>query len=144
MENVHMSCNCRKRATFQTKGAPEAIGPYSPGVRAGHFVYTAGQAGMDPATGNLVEGGIEAETRQALNNIKAILEAGGTTMDRVVKTTVFLRDMGDFTRMNAVYAGFFPSDPPARTTVQAARLPRDCAVEIDAIALLPEEDCDCG
>jgi 2-iminobutanoate/2-iminopropanoate deaminase len=112
-------------------------------VRAGQLVFTAGQIGLVPATGNLVEGGVEAETRQVLNNLKAILEAAGTSLDRVVKTTVFLRDMADFTRMNAVYAEFFPSEPPARSTVQVAGLPRNCAVEIEAVALLPEGDCDC-
>ena len=113
-------------------------------MRAGHFIYTAGQIGLNPASGTLVEGGIEAETRQVLNNLKAILEAGGTNLERVVKTTVYLRDMADFTRMNAVYAEFFPSEPPARSTIQVGALPRNCAIEIDAIALLPEEDCDCG
>jgi 2-iminobutanoate/2-iminopropanoate deaminase len=139
-----MPCNCRTRATLHTDQAPKAVGPYSPGVRAGHFIYTAGQVGLDPATGVLVEGGIEAETRQVMNNLKAILEAGGTNLGRVVKTTVYLRDMADFTRMNGVYAEFFPVEPPARTTLQAAGLPRNGAVAIDAIALLPEEDCDCG
>jgi len=139
-----MPCKCRTRATLTTDQAPKAVGPYSLGVRAGHFIYTAGQVGLNPATGTLVEGGIEAETRQVLNNLKAILEAGGVSLGRVVKTTVYLRDMADFTRMNGVYAEFFPAEPPARTTLQAAGLPRNGAVVIDAIALLPEEDCDCG
>lgn len=138
-----MSCCCRTRKTIHSDQAPKAIGPYSPGVRAGYLIFTAGQIGLVPATGNLVEGGIEAETRQVLSNLKAVLEAAGTSLDRVVKTTVFLRDMADFTRMNAIYAESFPAEPPARTTVQAAGLPRNCAVEIEAIALLPEEDCDC-
>ena len=121
-----------------TGKAPKAIGPYSQGIKAGDFVFTAGQAGVDPATGKLVEGGIAEQTRQVLKNIQAILEAAGTSLDRVVKVGVFLQDMADFQAMNAVYAEFFPPDknPPARTTVQAARLPLGALVEIDAIALL--------
>ncbi len=115
--------------------APKPIGPYSAGIRAGSFVFTAGQAGVDPATGKLASGGIEAETRQVLTNVKNILEAAGTSMDRVVKTTVFLKDMGEFSRMNAIYAEFFPNNPPARTTVQAAALPLGAAVEIEVVAI---------
>ena len=107
-----MPCKCRTRVTLSTNQAPKAFGPYSVGVRAGHFIYTAGQVGLDPATGTLVEGGVEAETRQVLNNLKVVLEAGGTTLARVVKTTVYLRDMADFTRMNGVYGEFFPVEPP--------------------------------
>ncbi len=138
-----MTCTCRTRKTIHSEQAPRAIGPYSPGVQAGHLVFIAGQIGLVPATGNLIEGGIEAETRQAMSNIKAILEAAGTSLDRVVKTTVYLRDMADFNRMNAVYGESFPAEPPARSTIQAAGLPRGAAVVIDAIALLPEGDCDC-
>jgi 2-iminobutanoate/2-iminopropanoate deaminase len=116
--------------------APRPIGPYSAGVRAGPFIYTAGQVGIDPATGDLVSGGVEAETRQALNNVKNILEAAGTSMGRVVKTTVFLGEMLDFTRMNNVYAEFFSANPPARTTVAVSGLPKGASVEIEAIALL--------
>ena len=115
---------------------PKAIGPYSLGVKAGQFLFCSGQLGLDPATGAFVEGGVEAETRQALNNLGAILAAGGCAFKDVVKTTVFLRDMADFARMNAVYAEFFPENPPARSTVQVA-LPRNGAVEIELIALLP-------
>ena len=127
-----------KRDVVSTDKAPKAIGPYSQGIKAGDFVFTAGQAGMDPAIGKIVEGGIGEQTRQTLKNIQAILEAAGTSLDRVVKTTVFLQDMADFQAMNAVYAEFFPPDknPPARTTVQAAKLPLGALVEIDAIALL--------
>ena len=119
-----------------TENAPKAIGPYSAGVKAGDFVYTAGQLGIDPATGSFVEGGIEAETRQALNNLRAVLEAAGASLENVVKTTVFLRDMNDFAAMNAVYAEFFTADFPARSAVQVARLPKDAAVEIEAIAFV--------
>jgi len=127
-----------RRDTVATDKAPKAIGPYSQGIKAGDFVYTAGQAGIDPATGKLVEGGIAEQTRQVLKNIQAILEAADGSLDRVVKTTVFLNDMADFAAMNAVYAEFFPPDknPPARTTVQAAKLPLGALVEIDAVALL--------
>jgi 2-iminobutanoate/2-iminopropanoate deaminase len=116
--------------------APRAIGPYSAGVQAGSFLYTAGQLGLDPASMELVPGGVEAETRQALNNLQAILAAGGASLEQVVKTTVFLRDMNDFARMNAVYGAFFGQNPPARSTVEVARLPKDAAVEIEAIAIL--------
>jgi len=116
--------------------APKPIGPYSAGVVAGPFIYTAGQIGIDPATGDLVSGGIEAETYQVLTNVKNILEAAGASMDRVVKTTVFLGEMLDFARMNAVYAKFFTSAPPARTTVAVAGLPKGASVEIEAVALM--------
>ena len=126
------------REAVATDKAPKAIGPYSQGIKAGDFVFTAGQAGVDPATGKLVEGGIAEQTRQVLKNIQAILEAAGASLDRVVKCGVFLADMTDFQAMNSVYAEFFPPDknPPARTTVQAAKLPLGALVEIDAIALL--------
>jgi 2-iminobutanoate/2-iminopropanoate deaminase len=126
------------REAVATDKAPKAIGPYSQGIKAGDFVFTAGQAGVDPATGKLVQGGIAEQTRQVLKNIQAILEAAGVSLDRVVKCGVFLQDMTDFQAMNAVYAEFFPPDknPPARTTVQAAKLPLGALVEIDAIALL--------
>ena len=135
--------NCQKKEIVTTEKA-KAIGPYSLGVKAGHFVFCSGQLGLDQATGNLVEGGVEAETRQALINLTTILQAAGSSMERVVKTTVFLRDMNDFARMNAVYAEFFQSEPPARSTFQVAALPRGGAVEIEAIALLAnEDDTDC-
>jgi len=128
---------CKDKEIILTENAPEAIGPYSVGVKANHFVFTAGQIGLDPKTQVVVEGGIEMETRQALLNVQAILEAAGTSLDQVVKASVFLRDMNDFSRMNAVYATFFPKNPPARTTVQAAGLPRGAAVEIDVVAVTP-------
>ena len=118
------------------ENAPKAIGPYSAGVKIGNFVYTAGQLGLDPQTGDFVEGGIAAETRQALQNLRAILEAAGASLENVVKTTVFLRDMDDFAAMNAVYAEFFTADFPARSAVQVARLPKDAAVEIEAVAFI--------
>ena len=116
---------------------PKAIGPYSLAVKAGPLMFVSGQLGLDPATGSMVEGGLEAETRQALTNLKAILEAGGCTFQNVVKSTVFLRDINDFARMNAIYAEFVGENPPARSAVQVAALPRNGAVEIEVIALLP-------
>ncbi len=126
------------RGVVSTPRAPKAIGPYSQGIKAGGFLFTAGEAGVDPASGKLVEGGITAQTRQALENIRAILEAAGSSLRSVVKCGVFLADLADFQAMNAVYAEFFPADqgPPARTTVQAAKLPMGALVEIDAVALL--------
>ncbi len=121
---------------IRTDKAPKAIGPYSVGIKTESLVYTAGQAGIIPETGNLIEGGIENETRQTLTNIQHILEAAGTTIGKVIKTTVFLLDMNDFSRMNAIYAEFFMENPPARSTVQVAALPKGAAVEIEAIALV--------
>ncbi|NPA92522.1 MAG: RidA family protein [Chloroflexi bacterium] len=123
---------------ISTDKAPKAIGPYSAAVKVGAFVYTAGQIGIDPATGEVVSGGIEAETRQALTNLKHVLEAAGASLNDVVKTTVFLRDINDFARMNAVYAEFFTEQPPARSAIQAAALPKGVAVEIEAVAILEE------
>jgi len=138
-----MSCCCHERSTVQADKAPKALGPYSVAVKAGHFVYTAGQIGIDPVTGNVVEGGIEAETRQVLTNLKHVLEAAGTSLARVVKTTVFLRDINDFARMNAVYGEFFTAEFPARSAVQVAALPKGVAVEIEAVALLEDDGCCC-
>ncbi|HIE56836.1 MAG TPA: RidA family protein [Anaerolineales bacterium] len=125
-----------KKQIITAKDAPAAIGPYSAAVRAGDFIYTAGQLGITPADGNIVAGGIEAETRQALKNLRAVHQAAGASLENVVKTTVFLRDMNDFAAMNAVYAEFFTADFPARSAVQVARLPKDAAVEIEAVAFL--------
>lgn len=122
---------------IQSEKAPKAIGPYSVGVKAGGMVFTAGQLGIDRQTGEFVEGGVQEQTRMALMNLKYILEEAGTSLDYVVKTTVFLKDMDDFVLMNEVYATFFLNNPPARSAVQVARLPKDAAVEIEAIALLP-------
>ncbi len=120
-----------------TEKAPQAIGPYSQAVKVGPLVFTAGQIGLDPATGEMVPGGVEAETRQALSNLKHVLEAAGSSLDLVVKTTVFLRDINDFAKMNAVYAEFFTQGFPARSAVQAAALPKGAAVEIEAVAYVP-------
>lgn len=121
---------------IQTNAAPEPIGPYSQAVHAtGSMIFTSGQIPIDPATGQLVDGGIEAETRQVFENLKAVLGAGGATLEQVVKVSVYLRDMEDFPRVNAVYAEYFPGDnAPARSTVQVARLPKDVGVEVDMIA----------
>ena len=119
-----------------TKNAPSAIGPYSQAVAAGDFLYVSGQIPIDPATGNLVEGGIQEQARQSLTNLKAILNEAGTNMGSVVKTTVFLKSMDDFAAMNEVYAQFFQQPYPARSAVQVAKLPKDVLVEIEAIAAL--------
>ena len=119
-----------------TESAPKAIGPYSQAVIAGGLVFASGQTPIDPQTGKLVAGGIAEQTERVLRNLSAVLEAAGTGLDRVVKATVYLADMGDYTAMNEVYGRYFHTDAPARTTVQAARLPRDAGVEIDAIATL--------
>ena len=118
-----------------TKDAPQAIGPYAQAVRAGGFIFTSGQIPLDPGTGEFVAGGIAEQTRQVLDNLSKVLEAAGTSLLKVVKTTVYLADMGDFAAMNEVYARYFEVEPPARSTVQAARLPRDARVEIDAVAI---------
>jgi len=120
----------------QTEKAPKAIGPYSQGIIANGFVFCSGQIPIDPATGELNMGSIEDQTRQVLKNVGAVLEAAGSSYDDVVKTTVFLQDMNDFAKMNAVYAEFFKAPNPARAAVQVARLPRDVKVEIEAIALV--------
>ena len=124
-----------RRQTIQAPQAPKPIGPYSVGIRSECFVFSSGMAGLDPATGELVPGGIGPQTRRTLDNLAAIFEAAGTSMASVVKTTVFLQDIADFPAMNAVYAEYFPGDPPARSTVQVAALPKAALVEIEAIAL---------
>jgi len=122
------------KKTIYTKNAPEPIGPYSQGIVSHSYVFTAGQIAIDPATGQLVQGDIKEQTRQVLKNIRAILEAAGASIDSVVKTTVFLKDMNEFLTMNEVYGEFFKESKPARSTVQVSRLPRDVNVEIEAIA----------
>ena len=124
------------RTAISTKDAPQAIGPYSQGIRAGNLLFVSGQGHLDPATGALIEGDVATQTRRVMENIGAILTAGGASFDHVVRTTVYLADMNDFAAMNAVYAEFFSSPAPARTTIQAARLPKDMRVEIDVIAAL--------
>jgi len=122
------------KQTINTQNAPAAIGPYSQGVKVGNLVFASGQLPINTQSGELVAD-IEGATKQSLDNLKAILESAGSSMDKVVKTVVFLRDMNDFAAMNAVYATYFPSNPPARSAVQAARLPKDAIVEIEAVAL---------
>lgn len=135
-----MDCCSHEKKTIATDKAPKALGPYSVAVSTRHLVFTAGQLGLDPATNKLAEGGIQAQTRQALTNIKAVLEAAGTGLDKVIKTTVFLQDMGEFALMNEVYGTFFTENFPARSAVQVAALPLGGAVEIEAVALLPGEE----
>jgi 2-iminobutanoate/2-iminopropanoate deaminase len=119
---------------ISTPHAPAAIGPYSQAVISNGFAFLSGQIPLDPATGQLIDGDIAAQTQRVLENLKAVLESCGTSLDRVVKTTVYLKDMGEFARMNEVYARYFTEKAPARATVEAARLPRDVRVEIDCIA----------
>jgi 2-iminobutanoate/2-iminopropanoate deaminase len=117
-----------------TPHAPAAIGPYSQAVVSNGFAFLSGQIPLDPASGQLIDGDIAAQTQRVLENLKAVLESCGSALARVVKTTVYLKDMGEFARMNEIYARYFPVNPPARATVEAARLPRDVRVEIDCIA----------
>ena len=124
------------KQVIHTDKAPASIGPYSQAIQIGQLLFTSGQVPIDPETGAIVEGGIQEQARQSLNNIKAILNAAGTNMGAVVKTTVFLQDMNDFAAMNEVYAQFFQEPYPARSAVQVARLPKDVLVEIEAIAQL--------
>lgn len=132
--------HCLDKEVVQTESGPKAIGPYSVGIISNHFIFTAGQIGLNPVTGNLVDGGVQPETRQALINLRSILEEAGSALDMVVKTTVFLRDIDEFGAMNTVYAEFFPFQPPARSAVQVAALPKGAAVEIEAVAVVPCEE----
>ena len=125
----------QERRIVSTPGAPAAIGPYSQAVMAGNTLYLAGQIAIDPASNQVRAGTIEEETRLVLDNLKAVVEAAGMTMANIVSTTVFMKDLAEFPRMNAVYATYFPTNPPARATVEVARLPRDVKVEIAAIAV---------
>lgn len=117
------------------RNAPPPAGPYSPGIRLNGFVFLSGQIPLDPKTGQLVTGSIEEQTARVIENLQAVLEGAGLTLDHVVKTTVFLKDMNNFSRMNEAYAKYFGAAPPARTTVEVARLPRDVQIEIEAIAI---------
>jgi 2-iminobutanoate/2-iminopropanoate deaminase len=123
------------REVVATKDAPQAIGPYSQAIKANGFIFTSGQIAFDPATNQIIQGDVAAQTERVLKNLEAILKAAGSGLERVVRTTVFLKNMGDFAAMNEVYGRFWKSSPPARSTVEVARLPRDVAVEIDVIAL---------
>ena len=124
------------REVIATEQAPRAIGPYSQAIRAGNLLFCSGQIPIDPSTGEFVSGGVAEQTEQVMRNLSALLSAGHSSLKQVVKTTVFLADMDDFTAMNEVYGRFFGENPPARATVQAARLPRDARVEIEAIAII--------
>lgn len=127
---------CTRIATDQ---APAAIGPYAQAVQVGQFIFTSGQIPLDPTTMTIVGEDVATQTRQVLHNLAAVLQAAGSSLGQVVKTTVFLKDMNEFQAMNEVYATFFPSAPPARSTVEVARLPKDVRVEIECIAVLPDE-----
>lgn len=131
-----MSC-CSKREVVTCSDAPKAIGPYSVAIATDTLVFVSGQLGIDPISGSIVEGGIQAQTRTALTNLKSVLESAGSSLEQVVKTTVFLTDMAQFAEMNGVYAEFFTSDYPARSAIQVAALPKGGIVEVEAIAVLP-------
>ena len=124
------------KKVIQTDRAPKAIGPYSQAIQAGNFLFLSGQIPLDPKTGELVKGDIRRQTQQVLENIKGILESQKLGMEDLVKTTIFLKEIGNFNQVNEVYSTFFPSSPPARSTVEVARLPRDVEIEIEAIALI--------
>ena len=126
-----------KKKVIQTEKAPKAIGPYSQAIQAGNLLFLSGQIPLDPASGELVKGDIREQTRRVLENLKGVLESQHLEMDDVVKVTIFLKDMGNFGQVNEVYGTYFPSSPPARSTVEVARLPRDVDIEIEAIALIP-------
>ncbi len=125
-----------KKQVIQTEKAPKAIGPYSQAIQAGNFLFLSGQIPLDPKTGELVKGDIQQQTQQALENIKGVLESQKLRMENVVKVTIFLKDIGNFNQVNEVYALYFPSSPPARSTVGVAKLPRDADIEIEAVALI--------
>ena len=124
-----------KKKVIQTEKVPKAIGPYSQAIQAGNLLFLSGQIPLDPASGELVKGDIREQTRRVLENLKGVLESQHLGMDDVVKVTIFLKDMGNFGQVNEVYGTYFPSSPPARSTVEVARLPRDAGIEIEAIAL---------
>lgn len=124
----------QQKEIIQTADAPAAIGPYSQAVRWNGLVFASGQIPLDPSTGRIVEGGIEEQTVRVLENLKAVLAAAGARLDTVLKTTIFLKNLGDFGKVNEIYARYFPAEPPARATVEAARLPRDVLIEIEAVA----------
>lgn len=129
-----------EKQIISTPNAPAAVGPYSQAVRCCHFVYTAGQIGLDPQTGKMVEGGVVAQAEQVMKNLAAVLEAAGSSLSQVVKTTIFLRYMKDFAAVNEVYARYIGEEKPARSTVAVAALPLGALVEIEIVALVPEEE----
>jgi len=124
------------KEVVQPKAMRKPTAPYSPGIKAGGFLYVSGQVPVNPQTGEIVKGGIEEQTRQTLENIKAVLEAGGSSMDKLIKCTVFMTDISEFSKMNEVYRSFFPKDPPARSTVEVSKLAIDVKIEIEAIAIV--------
>jgi 2-iminobutanoate/2-iminopropanoate deaminase len=124
------------KKVIQTEKAPKAIGPYSQAIQAGNFLFLSGQIPLDPKTGELSKGDIRKQTQQVLENIKGVLESQGLGMENVVKSTIFLKDIGNFNQVNEVYATYFPSSPPARSTVEVAKLPRDADIEIEALAII--------
>jgi 2-iminobutanoate/2-iminopropanoate deaminase len=126
-----------KKRVIHTDKAPKAIGPYSQAIQAGNFLFLSGQIPLDPATGELVKGDIREQARRVLENLKGVLESQKLGMEAVVKVTIFLKDIGNFNQVNEVYATYFPSSPPVRSTVEVAKLPRDADIEIEAIALIP-------
>ncbi len=128
------------RETISTANAPKAIGPYSQGIRANGFVFVSGQVAIDPATQQVIAGDVAAQTERVIQNLSAILKAADSSLEKVVRTTVFLKNMNDFAAMNEVYGKFFNSNPPARSTVEVSRLPKDVLVEIDVIALTPANE----
>lgn len=128
-----------EKQVINTSHAPAAIGPYSQAIRLGNLVFTAGQVALDPATGQLVEGDVVAQTERVMQNLQAVLSGAGCGFENVVKTTVFLQDMADFAAMNGVYGRFFPQNPPARSTVQVAGLPKNAKVEIEVVAFVGEQ-----
>jgi 2-iminobutanoate/2-iminopropanoate deaminase len=125
-----------KKKVIQTEKAPKAIGPYSQAIQVGNFLFLSGQIPLDPKTGELVKGDIRQQTQQVLENIKGVLESQKLGMEDMVKVTIFLKDIGNFNQVNEVYATYFPSSPPARSTVEVAKLPRDADIEIEAIAVI--------
>lgn len=128
-----------KKQVISTEKAPGAIGPYSQAIQAGRFLYTSGQIPLDPATGNLVEGDVEVQTKRVMENLQAVLAAAGCTFADVVKTTVFIKSMDNFAKINGIYGEYFSTNPPARSCVEVARLPKDVEVEVEVIALVPEK-----
>ena len=130
--------NFEKKEILRTERAPAAVGPYSVGVKVGKLIFLSGQLGLNPKTGDFIEGGIEEQTGQSLENLKSILDVHGLGMENIVKTTVFLKDMDQFGAMNAVYAQYFNDNPPARSTVEVAALPKNGLIEIEAIAVVFE------
>jgi 2-iminobutanoate/2-iminopropanoate deaminase len=138
-----MACSCEDKKVIIAPKAPKALGPYSAAIKVENFIYCSGQTGLNPETNELAEGGLEAQTHQVLNNLKNVLEAAGTDLAHVIKTTVFLKDMADFQKMNAIYGEYFTEKYPARSTIQVAALPKNGLVEIELVAYDASGDDDC-